>query len=276
MLDAASKREMAILRRLAHGMTEVGNKIISMNGVFLSKQEVVPITQEQFVQINRDDLVGEFSLEVDISTAEVDNAQSQDLAFMLQTLGPKGDWGMVQLILAQIARLKRMPELAHRIEQYQPQPDPNATALAQAQTQVEQKKLEVMQSQIDLNEAQAAALGAKKDLDNLNYVEQETGTKHARDMQKQQAQGESNQNLEVTKALLKPKKNANGSESKPDIPAAVGYNALSKAQTNGGQPGTPDSTITRDNLAGANPALSLGSSHFQPAMDPALNHNLTV
>jgi hypothetical protein len=276
MLDAASKREMAILRRLAHGMTEVGNKIISMNGVFLSEQEVVPITQEQFVQINRDDLVGEFSLEVDISTAEVDNAQSQDLAFMLQTLGPKGDWGMVQLILAQIARLKRMPELAHRIEQYQPQPDPNAAALAQAQTQVEQKKLEVMQSQIDLNEAQAAALGAKKDLDNLNYVEQETGTKHARDMQKQQAQGESNQNLEVTKALLKPKKNANGSESKPDIPAAVGYNALSKAQTNGGQPGTPDSTITRDNLAGANPALSLGSSHFQPAMDPALNHNLTV
>jgi hypothetical protein len=276
MLDAASKREMAILRRLAHGMTEVGNKIISMNGVFLSEQEVVPITQEQFVQINRDDLVGEFSLEVDISTAEVDNAQSQDLAFMLQTLGPKGDWGMVQLILAQIARLKRMPELAHRIEQYQPQPDPNAAALAQAQTQVEQKKLQVMQSQIDLNEAQAAALGAKKDLDNLNYVEQETGTKHARDMQKQQAQGESNQNLEVTKALLKPKKNANGSESKPDIPAAVGYNALSKAQTNGGQPGTPDSTITRDNLAGANPALSLGSSHFQPAMDPALNHNLTV
>ncbi|MFP3741369.1 hypothetical protein, partial [Burkholderia sp. SIMBA_019] len=74
--------------------------------------------------VQRDELTGDFDLEVDISTAEVDNAKSQDLAFMLQTLGPKGDWGMVQLILAEIARLKRMPDLAHRIEQYQPQPDP--------------------------------------------------------------------------------------------------------------------------------------------------------
>lgn len=253
LLDAASKREMAILRRLAHGMSEIGEKIISMNGAFLSEQEVVPITQEQFVTVSRDDLAGEYSLEVDISTAEVDNAQSQDLAFMLQTLGPKGDWGMVQMILAHIAKLKRMPDLAHQIEQYQPQPDPNAAALAQAQVQVEQKKLEVMQSQIDLNEAQAKALGAKADMDNLNYVEQETGTKHARDMQKQQAQAEGNQNLEVTKALLQSRKQANGAESKPNISAAVGYNALTKAQTNAGQPGTPDLNIPRDNLMGGVP-----------------------
>lgn len=265
MLDAASKREMAILRRLAHGMSEIGEKIISMNGVFLSEQEVVPITQEQFVQINRDDLAGEYSLEVDISTAEVDNAQSQDLAFMLQTLGPKGDWGMVQIILAHIARLKRMPELAHMIEQYQPQPDPNAAALAQAQVQVEQKKIQVMQSQIDLNEAQARALGAKADMQNLDYVEQESGTTHAREMQKQQAQAEGNQNLEVTKALLKPRKQANGAESKPNVSAAVGYNALSKAQTSAGQPGTPDINIPRDNLMGAAQPIPPGSAQGMPA-----------
>lgn len=264
MLDAASKREMAILRRLANGMTQIGEKIISMNGVFLSEQEVVPITQEKFVELSRDDLIGEFSLEVDISTAEVDNAQSQDLAFMLQTLGPKGDWGMVQLILAQIARLKRMPELAHRIENYQPQPDPNQVALAQAQTQVEQMKLKVMQSQIDLNEAQARALGAKADMQNLDYVEQETGTKHAREMQKQQAQAEGNQNLEVTKALLKPRKMANGQETKPNVSAAVGYNALTKDQSNAGHTGAANLNIPRDNLMGGGPETPSGSV---PAMN---------
>jgi hypothetical protein len=280
MLDAASKREMAILRRLAEGMSEVGRKIISMNGVFLSEQEVVPITQEQFQTISRDDLVGEFSLEVDISTAEVDNAQSQDLAFMLQTLGPKGDWGMVQLILAQIARLKRMPELAHRIENYQPQPDPFTQQMQQMELQVKKSEYDRNEAQAKLFLAQARMAGANADMQNLNYVEQESGTQHARDMQKQQAQAEGNQNLEVTKALLKPTKNANGSESKPNVKAAVGYNALSKAQTNAGQPGTPDGSIPQGNFGGhppqVNPQNNLGSMHFNPAVNPDLNPNLNM
>jgi hypothetical protein len=276
VLDAASKREMAILRRLAKGMSDIGTKVISMNGAFLSDKEVVRVTNEQFVTVERDDLMGNFDTICDISTAEVDNQKAQDLAFMLQTLGPKGDWGMVALILSEIARLKRMPELAHRIQNYQPQPDP-------MQQQLQQKELEKVQSEIDKNkaqadlfEAQAKMAGTQTDLNNLNYVEQETGTKHARDMQKQQAQSEGNQDLEVTKALLAKRKQANGGESKPDIHAAVGYNELTKNRANAGQPDAPESTITRDNLAEQNPQMSLGSKYFQPSMDPSLNPNLNV
>jgi hypothetical protein len=276
VLDAASKREMAILRRIAKGVSDMGTKVISMNGAFMSDKEVIRVTNTQFVPVSRDELIGDFDLEVDISTAEVDNAKSQDLAFMLQTLGPKGDWGMVQLILGEIARLKRMPDLAHRIEQYQPQPDPMQQQMQQAELQRIQSEITKNQAQADLFEAQAKAAGADADKKNLDYVEQETGTTHAREMEKQQAQAEGNQSLEVTKALLKPKKNANGSESKPDVPAAVGFNALTKAQSGTGQGGIPDSTITRDNFAGQNPQLSLGSMHFQPGMDPALNPNLNV
>lgn len=61
---------------------------------------------------------------VDISTAEVDNQKSQDLGFMLQTIGPNTDFGLVQMILADIADLKRMPALAERVRQFKPQPDP--------------------------------------------------------------------------------------------------------------------------------------------------------
>jgi hypothetical protein len=256
-LDAASKREMAILRRLAKGMSEIGDKVISMNGAFLSDQEVVRVTNEEFVTVNRDDLIGNYDLEVDISTAEVDNQQSQDLAFMLQTLGPKGDPGMVYMILAHIARLKRMPDLAHQLENYKPQPDPFQQQMQALELKAKQSEIDKNEAQADLYRAQANAAGTQADLNNLNYVEQETGTKHAREMEKQAGQAEGNQGLEVTKALLKPRKQANGGESKPDIPAAVGFNALSKAQSGAGQQGVSAPTIPQGNLEGAPSAQPL-------------------
>jgi hypothetical protein len=260
-LDAASKREMAILRRLAKGMTDIGVKIISMNGAFLSDTEVVRVTNEQFVPVRRDELMGDFDLEVDISTAEVDDAKSKDLAFMLQTLGPKGDQGMVMLILSEIARLKRMPELAHAIKNFQPKPDPFQQQMQQLELAAKQSEIDKNKAQADLYEAQAKAAGAVADKTNLDYVEQETGTKHARDMQKQEAQAQGNQDLEVTKALLAKRKLANGAESRPDIPAAVGYNQLSKNMTGVGSPGN----IPQDNFAGQNPAANPVAPQFQPA-----------
>jgi hypothetical protein len=253
-LDAAAKREMSILRRLAFGMTQIGMKIVSMNQAFLSDKEVVRVTNEEFVTVNRDELIGNFDLKVDISTAEVDNQQSQDLAFMLQTLGPKADWSFTALILSEIARLKRMPDLAHKIATFKPQPDPVAQQMQQLQMQKEQSEIERNQAQAQLFLAQAKMAGSQGDLNNLNYVEQETGTKHARDMEKQAGQAEGNQQLEVTKALLAKRKQANGAESKPDIEAAVGYNALSKAQSGAGQQPVANPTIPQGNFGVAQPA----------------------
>lgn len=56
VLDAASKREMAILRRLAKGMEEIGTKIAAMNAAFLSEEETVRITNDEFVTVKREDL----------------------------------------------------------------------------------------------------------------------------------------------------------------------------------------------------------------------------
>jgi hypothetical protein len=226
MTDAASKREMAILRRLAKGMCEIGEKIIAMNAEFMSEKETIQVTDEQFVDVNREDLKGNFHLETDISTLEVDEAKAQDLGFMLQTIGPSMNDPMITtMILAEIADLKRMPALAHKLRNYKPPPpDPVQQQIQQAELQKKQIELKKIQSEIDLNEAQAKAAGAKTDKTNLDYVEQETGTKHARDMQKQQAQSVGNQNLEVTKALTKPTKEG---EKPGNIQAAVGFNQLS-------------------------------------------------
>lgn len=263
-LDAASKREMGILRRLAKGMADVFNKIIAMNAVFLSEEEVVRVTNDQFVTVKREDLVGNFDLEVDISTAEVDNQKSQDLSFMLQTLGPNGDPSMVMMILAEIADLKRMPELAQKLRTFKPQPTPEQQQLQQLEIENKQLENQKLQSEIKLNEAKAMQAMALKDMTDLNYVEQETGTAHERDMQKQRAQSQGNQNLQVTKALTTPTKEG---EKKPDLNAAIGFNRISDKLNDD----HPSSTIQRDVLGGQDPRMNIASSQFQPARDPALN-----
>lgn len=126
VLDATSKRDMSILRRLSEGIIEIGHKIISMNAEFLSEEEIIPITDEEFIPVKRDDLGGEHDIRLVISTAAEDNAKAQELAFMLQTGAAAADPGEVRIIRAEIARLRKMPALAKRIESYEPQPDPIA------------------------------------------------------------------------------------------------------------------------------------------------------
>lgn len=230
VLDAASKREMAILRRIAKGVADVGNKIIAMNSVFLSDTETIRITNGEFVEVKREDLKGNFDLIVDISTAEVDNAKAQDLAFMLQTIGPKAETGITMMILAEIAMLKRMPGLAHKLKTYKPQPSPEELKIQQLEIQKLEMENQKLASEIELNKAKAAEALAKKDMTDLDFVEQETGTKHARDMDKQKAQSQGNQNLAVTKALTTPLKK---DQLAPDIEAAVGFNRISDKLSEG-------------------------------------------
>ena len=218
-LDAASKREMAILRRLAKGLAEIGNKIISMDSEFLSDEEVIRVTNKEFISIKRDDIKGNFDLTVDISTAEIDNNKAQDLGFMLQTLGPSMDMSVTLLILSQIAELKRMPELAEKIRTYKPQPDP----LEEQRKQLEIAKL---QSEINLNNARAAAQQADAENVKIDSIQNVDGTKHIRDMEKQQAQAQGNQDLEIVKAFSKTRKIG---EQAPDLDGAIGYNLSKKA-----------------------------------------------
>lgn len=257
-LDAASKREMAILRRLAKGMSEIGTKIIAMNSEFMSEEEVIRVTNTDFVTVLREDLAGNFDLEVDISTAEVDNAKAQDLGFMLQTLGPNIDIGITMMILAEIAELKRMPKLAQMLRSYQPKPDPLKEALQKAEVEKAMAEVEKLKSEIAVNVAKEAQIRAETDLKNLEFVETESGTKHARDMQKQGGQARGNQNLEVTKALTKPLKEG---EKRPDVEAAVGFNQLSDMLGEGTQP---------------DQRLNLGSSQFDASADPNLNPAFSI
>lgn len=223
VLDAASKREMGILRRLAQGIIDIGNKIIAMNAMFLSEEEVIRVTNEEFVPIRREDLKGNFDLETDISTAEVDNQKAQDLGFILQTTGPNMPEDFTREILAEMCDLKRMPHLAEKIRNFEPEPDPLQQKLQELEIAKLEAEIMKIRSESIENEADAAKKRSEADRNNLDFVEQETGTHHARELEKSQAQARGNQELEVTKALLKPRK---PEERGPDVEAAIGYNAL--------------------------------------------------
>jgi len=193
-LDAASKRELGILRRLAEGIKQIGRKIIAMNAEFLSEEEIIRVTNEEFIPVRKDDLMGNYDLRLNISTAEADNQKAEELAFMLQTTAQSMGPTFSQMILAEIARLRKMPDLARQITEYQPQPDPiaeEAKAMqlellkaqvanerAKAEENVIDRQYKVAKMQTEL--AQAKAIKSKSDLDDLSFIEKESGVEQAK------------------------------------------------------------------------------------------------
>lgn len=219
-LDATSKREMAILRRLAKGVIEIGTRIIAMNAEFLDESQVVRVTNREYVEIKREDLKGNFDLIVDISTAEIDDAKSQDLSFMAQTIGPIAGPEAALKLVAEIAELKRMPDVAEELRTFKQEPSEFEQQMQEIQLQKAQLELQELESRIMLNMAAAQEKGNKADLTELSTYEQGAGITHERDMEKQKAQSQGNQNLTITKAL------ANG--DRKDIAAAIGFSKLTE------------------------------------------------
>lgn len=220
-LDAASKRELGILRRLKNGIVKIGRKLIAMNAEFLSDEEVIRVTNEEFIQVRRDDLAGQFDLELSISTAEEDNNKAEQLAFMFQTIGPNGDPGMTKMILSDIARLRKMPDLAKKIEAFQPQPDPmqqriQELEIMKLEAEIEEIRARSMKFQADaqLAGAKIGTEGAKAgniqsdtDKKNLDFVEQESGVTQERAKELHGAQAESQTKLAVIQHQLDKQEN---------------------------------------------------------------------
>jgi len=225
-LDATSKRELGILRRLSQGIKDIGRKIISMNAVFLTDGEVIRITNEEFIEVNQDDLAGNFDLTLTISTAEADNEKAQELAFMLQTMGNNMDINMSKIILTDIARLRKMPELAKEIENFEPQPNPLAQEKAQLEVellkaQIANEAAKAKENEVDVGLKTAKTqtelsksrnLDSKSDKEDLDFLEQESGVNRQHDMNKLDHKRGSDLDLKAADQLLAPEPKDEGSE----------------------------------------------------------------
>lgn len=206
-MDATSKRELSILRRLAKGITEIGRKFISMNRVFLQEEEVIRITNEEFARIPREDLHGDIDLRLNINTAESDNEKAQELSFMLQTIGNNVDTQITLGIMAEIAKLRKMPELAKRLEAYQP-PPPDPIMVERAQLENEMIKAQIAyeysraeENQVDkvLKSAKARNLDSQSDMTDLDFLDKTTG----KDLEREQARAKAASDAKIEEEAAK-------------------------------------------------------------------------
>jgi hypothetical protein len=179
-----------------------------MNAEFLEDEEIIRITNNELVAINREDLGGKYDIKLNISTAEADNEKAQELAFMLQTMGNSLPLDMSKMVLSDIARLRKMPELAKRIAEYQSQPDPLAQQKAQLELQLLQAQIanetaKGQENAIDVQYktaktktemAKARGLDSQSDLKDLDFLEQESGV--GREHENQITSLKHNQNME--------------------------------------------------------------------------------
>jgi hypothetical protein len=196
-LDATSTRRMNVVRNIAENLVKpLMRKWMIYNSEFLEDEEIVRVTNEEFVPVRRDDLAGKVDIAITVSTAEDNAAKSQELSFLLQTVGPNEDPTIRREIMAQIMELMRMPEQAKKIRDYKPEPDPDQEQMKQLELQrimLENRKL---QSEIESNfaranensvdvelktakaaveSAKARKLGSDADMQDLKFLKEDEG-----------------------------------------------------------------------------------------------------
>ena len=198
-MDATALRGMHLVRNIAENlMKPLMRKWMSYNSEFLEEEEVVRITNDQYVPIRRDDLDGRVDIDLGIATQEDNAAKVQELSFLLQTIGPGEDPAIRREIMADIYELSRMPDQAKKIREYQPQPDPAAEQAKQLELQKLMLENEVLKAtiqdklarageneidaQLKMNKAEVEAAKARKllseaDMKDLEFIDRDHGFK---------------------------------------------------------------------------------------------------
>jgi hypothetical protein len=174
-------------------------KWMAYNSEFLDDSEVVRITNDKFVEIRRDDLDGKIDIDITISTQEDNAAKVQELSFLLQTNAASMDPDLVRMIQAEIAKLYRMPDLAKKIEEFQPQADPmqemmKQVAVEKAVLENEKLKADIAdryaragENEVDrvlkeqkaaVEAAKARKLSSEADMKDLEFVRKDNNEDH--------------------------------------------------------------------------------------------------
>ena len=151
-MDATSKRELSILRRLNQLFNEMARLTIANNQAFLEEEEVVRITNG-YTKIRRDDLAGNFDLIVDVSTPEKDNDTAEKLYKLMQTNAASMDPKLAALHYVKLAELWKLPDLARKVQEVTdappPPPDPRQEEIINNQLEESRLKLQFMQKQME-------------------------------------------------------------------------------------------------------------------------------
>lgn len=231
-ITAITQRESDILFRLTKGLEEIGNKVIAMNSAWLSEEEVVQITQDQYITVKREDLQGNFYLNVSIKSNNESEGKAQQLTFLMQTLGNNIPFDMTKMFLIEIGRLYNLDNMVQMIKDYEPQPDPFQQQMQQLQLQEQQAKIQKLIDESEYYKARSAFIDAQignvqadTDQKNLDFLEQQDGVKHARQREIVEAQAREQNKGKLAQEALK--------NSSAERVAAINARAKQQSQRSG-------------------------------------------
>ena len=196
-LSALEQRKAEKLLAIAETFVKpLVRKMMMMNNEWLLEEQVVRMTNSEFIPSDENDLNGEIDIDIAISSAEEDSIKAQQLAFLLQTGQQSMPQEFVRMIQAKIARLQNMPDLAKTIEEYQPEPNPMQekmaeleVAMKEAQVQNETAKGQENAVDVKLKEAKTRnelakvrKVNSETDMVDLNFLEKESGEQRANEL----------------------------------------------------------------------------------------------
>ena len=166
----------------------------------LEPEEIMNITGMQYVEPEKELIVNYADdFDIDISTQQTDEIKASEMTMLMQTLGNTIPFDITKLMMAEIAKLKKMPNLAKQIIDYQPQPDPYEEQLKQIELQKAQLELQLMQME---GQADAQLKSAKAKEADAKATATSTGTiqsKYGIDYQQKMKEMEVKHQMEMEK-----------------------------------------------------------------------------
>ena len=194
---SSAKREMHIVRGIAETcIIPILKKFSRYNREFLSPEEVQRITDKPYVEPSND---VSFDVKMNLESAESRAAKAQSTGFVLQTMGPNMPQEQQQTLLSRYMKLVGEPDIAKQIAEFQPQPDPmqmkmQELQIAKLEAEIANERAKGMENQVDValkqaktqtEIAKAKDLNEGADLKSQQFLDNDAGVSHSRDMEKQ-------------------------------------------------------------------------------------------
>jgi len=172
VLDATSTRRLNTVRNFAEtNIKPLIRKWMAYNAVFLQPEEVMRITNSEYITIKRDDLQGKVDIAINVSTSEDNQIKADKIAFMLQTMGPSMEPDVKYEMMADWAELSKFPvrakalrDQADKVREQMSKPDPMAE-------EAKKQELRKMKLENDLLAAQIQAVQASSAEDKGDELE---------------------------------------------------------------------------------------------------------
>jgi hypothetical protein len=222
-MDSTASRELNIVMNIAENLIKpLIRTWMCYNSEFLDEGQIFRYTNEEPIQVRKDDLKREIDIDIEVSTDTANNSQAQELSFMLQTIGPNEDPAVRREIMADILELRRMPDKAKKLREYQPQPDPMAAKLqelqiAKLEAEIANERAKAGENSVDIELKRAKtqselakAENLKEDADTkkLNFLKEESGITREQELENKELDRRRELEKEAIKQSNKNKSNS--------------------------------------------------------------------